>query len=116
MPPPESCPEQSGAEVRVDPNQKEIPMKRDRFWKLLAVLFVAALFYAADAVHRLAGAGPLTPQARADIIGPAMTEDAEDVLVTSSRDGRTLYIWTFGPWNLNERRIPQYRRTVCIDD
>ncbi|MHC4590985.1 MAG: hypothetical protein ACYTAQ_17110 [Planctomycetota bacterium] len=91
-------------------------MKSDRIWKLLAVAFVAALFYAADAVHRLAGAGPLTPQARAQVVGPAMTEGAENVLVTSSADGRTLYIWTFGPWKLDEWRIPQYRHRVNIDD
>ena len=91
-------------------------MKRDRFWKVLAVAFVAALFYAADAVHRLAGAGPLTPRAQAQVIGPALTEYAEDALVTSSPDGRTLYIWTFGPWKLDELRVPQFRHSVTMDD
>ena len=90
-------------------------MRTDRFWKLLAAAFVAALFYAGDALHRLAGAGPLTPQARAQIIGPAMTEYAEDVLVTSSASGKTLYIWTFGPWKLDELRVPQYRHKVSIE-
>jgi hypothetical protein len=91
-------------------------MKRDRFWKLIAVVLVAALFYAADAVHRLAGAGPLTPQARAQVVGPAMTEYAENVLVTASSDGRTLYIWTFGPWKLDEWRVPQFRHSVSTSD
>jgi hypothetical protein len=93
-------------------------MRRDRFWKVLAVAFVAALFYAADAVHRLVGAGPLAPRTRAQaqVIGPAMTEYAEEVLVTASPDGRTLYIWTFGPWNLDELRVPQFRHSVSMDD
>jgi hypothetical protein len=91
-------------------------MRHDRFWKLLAIVFVAALFYAADAVHRLAGAGPLTPQAGAQVIGPAVTEYDEDVLVTSSSDGRVLYIWTFGPWKLDEWRVPQFRHRVCVND
>jgi hypothetical protein len=91
-------------------------MKSDRFWKLLAAAFVAALFYAADAVHRLAGGGPLTPQATAQVMAPAMTEYAEDVLVTSSPSGKTLYIWTFGPWKLDELRVPQFRHSVSIND
>ena len=93
-------------------------MKSDRTWKLLVALLAAALFYAADGLHRLAGGGPtsLTPSAQAEIIGHGMTMDAEDVLITSSADGMTLYLWTFGPWNLNERRIPQFRRTVCLNE
>ena len=93
-------------------------MKSDRTWKLLAALLAAAIFYAADGLHRLAGGGAssLTPAAQAEIIGHGMTMDAEDVLITSSADGRRLYLWTFGPWNLNERRIPQFQRSVCIDD
>lgn len=92
-------------------------MRSDRIWKLLAAAFVVALFYAADAVHRLAGAGPLAlgAQARAQVIGPAMTEYAEDVLITASPDGRTLYIWTFGPWRLDEQRVPQFRHKVTIN-
>ena len=91
-------------------------MRSDRTWKLLAAAFVVALLYAANAVHRLAGGGPITPQARAQVIGPAMTQYAEDVLLTASPDGRTLYIWTFGPWNLDELRVPQYRHRVTIRD
>ena len=88
-------------------------MKTDRTWKLLAVLLAAALFYTADGLHRYAGGPSLTPAAQAEIIGHGMTVDAEDVLITSSADGKTLYLWTFGPWNLNERRIPEFRRAVC---
>ncbi len=93
-------------------------MKTDRTWKLLVAILAAALFYAADGLHRLAGGGSssFTPSAQAEIIGQGMTMDAEDVLITSSADGKRLYLWTFGPWNLNERRIPQFRRTVCIDE
>ncbi len=95
-------------------------MKTDRIWKLLVALLAAALFYGADGLHRLAGRGggpsSFTPSAQAEIIGHGMTMDAEDVLITSSADGRKLYLWTFGPWNLNERRIPQFSRTVCIEE
>jgi hypothetical protein len=92
-------------------------MKTDRTWKLLAALLAAALFYAADGLHRLAGGRPgFTSAAQAQIVGHGMTMDAEDVLITSSADGRRLYLWTFGPWNLNERRIPQFKGSVCMDD
>ena len=91
-------------------------MKKNRFWKLFALVAAAALIYAADGLHRLAGRGPLTPQARADVIAHGMTLDAEDALITSSADGKTLYIWTFGPWNINERRVPQFRHSVCVVD
>jgi hypothetical protein len=100
----------------VGSTQKEIPMRNDRFWKLLAAALVVALLYVADSIGRLAGGGPLTPQANAEMIAHGMTLDAEDVLITSSADGRTLYIWTFGPWALNERRIPQFRQAVCVRD
>ena len=35
-----------------------------------------------------------------------------DVLITASSDGRTLYIWSFGDWNLEERRLPVFQRVV----
>jgi hypothetical protein len=89
-------------------------MRQDRGWKLIAIAFIAALLYAGYGLHRLSGGEPLSPTADAQMIGPAITQDAEDVLVTSSVDGRTIYLWTFGPWNLNERRVPEFRRAVCV--
>jgi hypothetical protein len=87
----------------------------DRLWKLIAIAFVASLFYVGAGLHGLAGGAPLTPRAHAELIGGAMTEDSEDVLITSSVDGRTLYIWTLGPWNLNERRLPELKRIISAD-
>lgn len=87
----------------------------DRMWKLIAAAFVVALFYVGAGLHGLAGS-PLTPRAQAQLVDGAMTQDAEDVLITSSVDGKTLYIWTFGPWHLNERRIPELKRVVCAGE
>ncbi len=89
-------------------------MRQDRGWKLIAIAFIGDLLYAGYGLHRLTGGERLGSNASAQVIGPAMTLDAEDVLVTSSADGRTIYLWTFGPWNLNERRIPEFRRALRV--
>ncbi len=89
-------------------------MKTDRLWKVLAAAFIVALFYIGGALYELAGGEPLTPAAygQAGLIGPALTVDAEDILITSSADGKTLYLWTFGRRTLNELRLPELARSI----
>ena len=89
-------------------------MKTDRLWKVLAAAFIVALFYIGGALYELAGGEPLTPTAygQAGLIGPAMTVDAENILITSSADGKTLYLWTFGRRTLNELRLPELARSI----
>ena len=87
-------------------------MKTNRFWKMLAIALVVALFYVGTGLHSHADGQSLVPSAHGQIIGPAITQDAQDVLITASADGRTLYIWTFGDWNLEERRLPVFQRVV----
>ena len=89
-------------------------MKTNRLWKMLAAAFIVALFYIGGALYELAGGESLTPAAYGEgiVVGPALTIDAEDILITSGRDGKTLYLWTFGRRNLNEHRLPELSREV----
>ena len=89
-------------------------MKSDRTWKLLVAAFIVALFYIGSSLNQLAGGEPFTQQAfgQAGLIGPAMTIDAEDTLITSSADGKTLYVWTFGRRTLNELRLPELQCVI----
>ena len=89
-------------------------MKTDRLWKVLAAVFIVALFYIGGALYELAGGESLTPAAygQAGLIGPALTVDAENILITSSADGKTLYLWTFGRRTLNELRLPELARRI----
>lgn len=91
-------------------------MKSHRTWKLLAAALIVALFYIGSSLNQLLGGEPFTQQAfgQAGVIGPAMTIDAEDTLITSSADGKTLYIWTFGRRTLNEQRLPEFRRAIQV--
>ena len=91
-------------------------MKSHQTWKLLAAALIVALFYIGSSLNQLLGGEPLAQQAfgQAGVIGPAMTIDAEDTLITSSADGRTLYIWTFGRRTLNEQRLPEFRRAIQV--
>lgn len=93
-------------------------MKTDRLWKVLAAAFIVALIYIGGALHELAGGEPLTPAAygQAGLIGPALTVDAEDILITSSADGQKLYLWTFGNRRLNELRMPRFQGTITPHD
>ena len=93
-------------------------MKTDRLFKVLAAAFIVALFYIGGALYELAGGEPLTPAAygQAGLIGPALTVDAENILITSSADGKTLYLWTFGRRTLNELRMPRFQGTITPYD
>ena len=95
---------------------EELTMKSHQTWKLLAAALIVALFYIGSSLNQLLGGEPLSQQAfgQAGVIGPAMTIDAEDTLITSSADGRTLYIWTFGRRTLNEQRLPEFRRAIQV--
>ena len=91
-------------------------MKTNTLWKMLAAAFIVALFYIGGALYELAGGESLTPRAYGEgaLIGPAMTIDAEDILITSSADGQTLYLWSFGQRTLNEQRMPRFQRTITF--
>lgn len=93
-------------------------MKTDGLWKMLAAAFIVALFYLGGALYELAGGESLTSTAYGEgaLIGPALTVDAEDVLITSSADGQKLHLWTFGQRTLNELRMPRFQRTITPYD
>lgn len=69
--------------------------RNDRFWKLMAVALVIGVFYLGTVIF-ISGGQSLTPKADAQIIAPSLTQTHDDVLITSSVDGKTLYLWTFG--------------------
>ena len=90
-------------------------MKTDRFGKLLAAGIVAGLFYVGSAVFALAG-GRVSPTAQAQIMAPSLTQEHDDVLITTSADGKTLYLWTFGHRQLlDANRVPVFQGEVCPD-
>ncbi len=93
-------------------------MKTNGLWKMLAAAFIVALFYIGGALYELAGGESLTPKAYGEgaLIGPALTIDAEDILVTTSADGQKLYLWSFGQRTLNEQRMPRFQRTITPYD
>ena len=93
-------------------------MKTNGLWKMLAAAFIVALFYIGGGLYELARGQSLTPRAYGEgvIIGPALTVDAEDILITSSADGQKLYLWTFGQRTLNEHRMPKFQRTITPYD
>ena len=93
-------------------------MKTNGLWKVLAAAFIVALFYIGGGLYELTGGKSLTPRAYGDgaLIGPALTVDAEDILITSSPSGKTLYLWTFGKRTLNEHRMPRFQGTITSYD
>ena len=93
-------------------------MKTNGLWKMLAAAFIVALFYIGGALYELAGGKSLTPRAYGEgtVIGPALTVDAEDILITTGPSGKTLYLWTFGNRTLNEQRMPRFQGTITSYD
>ncbi len=93
-------------------------MKTNGLWKMLAAAFIVALFYIGGGLYELAGGESLTPKAYGEgaLIGPALTVDAEDILITSSANGKELYLWTFGKRTLNEHRMPRFQGTITSYD
>lgn len=90
-------------------------MKTDRFGKLLIAGVVAGLFYVGTAIFSMAGEA-VGNTADAQIIGPSMTQEHHDVLITSSVDGKQLHIWTFGERELlDANRMPVYQGSICPD-
>jgi len=86
--------------------------RNDRFWKAVAVALVAGVFYLGTAIF-ISGGESLQPKANAQIIGPSMTQQHEDILITSSVDGKTLYLWTFGHQPLLDNdRFPTFQGKV----
>lgn len=90
-------------------------MKIDRFGKLLLAGVVAGLFYVGSALFSLSGQA-VTGTAHAQIIGPSVTQEHHDVLITTSVDGKTLHVWTFGQRELiDANRMPVYQGSICPD-
>ena len=66
----------------------------DLFWKVSAVLLIAALFYVGNALQtgsRNSLPGFVTP-AFANV---SVATDNHETVLTSSDDGRTVYIWRY---------------------
>jgi hypothetical protein len=73
-------------------------MTQSRFWKVIAVLSVVAVFYVGHGLHEKTGLGvpSLANEARADGVAILRTSsDAWGTAVTCSPDGKTVYY--FGP-------------------
>ncbi len=91
----------------------------DRFWRLTALALVAGVFYlgfslrSLDSEHR-----PFTflAQASGQLMAPATTSEGQDLIITQSVDGRTLYIWAFEKWDLDHIRLPVFRAEIPIEE
>ena len=73
-------------------------MADTRFWRSLAVTFVAGLFYLAHGLHDSSSSGPLpslTQEVQAGDVSIISKPNNSNVkIVTSSDDGRTINVWT----------------------
>lgn len=73
-------------------------MADSRFWRTLAVLFVAGLFYLAHGLHdpaSIAELPSLTKEVNADDVTLISKPNNSYIkIVTSSDDGRTINVWS----------------------
>lgn len=72
-------------------------MADSRFWRTLAVMFVAGVFYLAHGLHDSGSVGSipsLTHEVQAGDIATATGASALVKIVTSSDDGRVINVWT----------------------
>lgn len=73
-------------------------MADSKFWKTMAVTFVAGIFYLA---HSLQGSNPLgtfpglTQELQAGDVATALSERSGQIkIITSSDDGKTINVWS----------------------
>jgi hypothetical protein len=78
-------------------------MKHDRFWKMLSVCFLAAMIYIGHGLHVLTGADGPSFGNSALAAGVGTPSDQTEVVLTSSENGRTIYIWQY-----NHARPPRF--------
>ena len=73
-------------------------MSDSRYWKLLAALFTAGVFYLAHGLHDSAPTGALpslTQELHAgDVTIISKPNNSNVKIITSSDDGRTINVWT----------------------
>ena len=77
---------------------KELKMADSRFWRTLAVLFVAGVFYLAHGLHDPASVGSipsLTQKLHAGDVATATSGNSTAVkIITSSDDGKVINVWS----------------------
>ena len=72
-------------------------MADSKFWRTLAVTFVAGVFYLAHGLHDPASVGSipsLTTEVKAGDVATATGASALVKIVTSSDDGKTINVWS----------------------
>ena len=73
-------------------------MADSRFWRTLAVLFVAGVFYLAHGLHDSGSVDSfpsLTQEVQAGDVSTINHQNRSNVkIVTTSDDGQTLYVWS----------------------
>ena len=70
-------------------------MTDSRFWRMIAVGVVAGLFYVGAGLRNGTGAAlpELTRAAQAEGVSTVGYSDNHSLIVTSSADGTTIYVW-----------------------
>ena len=75
-------------------------MTDSKFWRTLAVLFVAGVFYLAHGLHDSGSIGALpslTQEVQAGDVATATSGNSSSVkIITSSDDGKVINVWTTG--------------------
>ena len=93
--------------------------RSDRFWKLIALALVAGVFYLGLSLRSL-DPGHRSPtflaQASGQLMTPATTSEGQDLIITQSVDGRTLYVWAFEKWDHDHNRLPVFRAEIAIEE
>ena len=69
-------------------------MRDSNYWRLLAGLFVATLFYIGDGLHsgRPMNIPSIMPSANA---GVGVADENSETLFTASADGRRIFMWQY---------------------
>ena len=78
-------------------------MREDKFWKLMAVCFLAAISYLAHGLHVGSDAQWPGVSNSAMASGVGTPGDTTEVVLTSSEDGRTIFMWQY-----NHSRPPRF--------
>ncbi len=88
-------------------------MTAKTFWQICFVALIISLFYIGHGLNtRQAGPG-LVKTAEAQVITSGVVNDG-NLLITTSRDGRSLFLWTFGPDEISKDRYPVFQDSVRV--
>jgi len=72
------------------------PMQDSKFWRVAAVLMIAAVLYVGHGLHNGGGDGMPSLVNTAYAGGVGVSTQQGSILYTSSQDGRTIFHWTTG--------------------